>query len=366
MKILKRAFLILLIVSLRLLLGDTSLYAQTSGKDKPYIILISGDGFRYDYAEKYQAKNLLRLSAQGVKAKWMIPSYPTVTHPNHYAIVTGLYSGHSGILGNNFYDPTTKRAYNKNEKSWYQQETIWETADKQNVKTANVNWVNAQVATAGLKNIYQYKKKKDITTEDRIAAILDWLKMPEDKRPHLITLYFNNTDHAGHQSGPDSEETRQAVHEIDEAIGQIVAAVETTQLPVNFIFVSDHGMIGIKAKDRLPIPTVIDTAKFVINNQNAMVNLYANDPSIVQDVYKKLKAASNPGYKVTLTMSYLLNGTLAARTTVITGQVILFLFRFGLIHLIPRRPAACMVLLRDCKKKWVQLSLPGGLCSKKG
>lgn len=302
MKTLKRALLALIYLNLSVWFGSASLQAQTANKaqEKPYIILISGDGFRYDYAEKYQAKNLLKLSTQGVKAKWMIPSYPTVTHPNHYAMVTGLYPGHSGILGNNFYDPTTKKPYNKSDKSWYQQETIWETADKQNVKTANINWVNAQVATSGLKNVYQYKKKKDITTEDRITAVLDWLKMPEDKRPHLITLYFNNTDHAGHQSGPDSEETKQAVQEIDEAIGQIVAAVDVTKLPVNYIFVSDHGMIGINAKDRLPIPAVVDTAKFVINNQNAMVNLYAKDASIVRDVYQKLKATSNPGYKVYL------------------------------------------------------------------
>jgi predicted AlkP superfamily pyrophosphatase or phosphodiesterase len=301
MKKLNNVFLLFFLI-LSLLCGVTSIHAQTlsKGNDKPYIILISGDGFRYDYAEKYQAKNLIRLSAQGVKAKWMIPSYPTVTHPNHYALVTGLYPGHSGILGNNFYDPTTKRPYNKNEKRWFQQETIWETEDKQNIKTANINWVNGQVAVAGLKNVYQYKKKKDVTTEERIIAILDWLALPEDKRPHLITLYFNNTDHAGHESGPDSEKTRQAVQEIDDAIGQIAAAVEVTKLPVNYIFVSDHGMIGIHAKDRLPIPAVVDTAKFVVNNQNAMVNLYAKDPLAVQSFYEKLKAESNPGYKVYL------------------------------------------------------------------
>jgi len=294
----KKMLNIILLVTLTISIGQIQLVQAQ--EEKPYIILISGDGFRYDYAEKYQAKNLLRLSSDGVKAKLMIPSYPTVTHPNHYAMVTGLYPGHSGIIGNNFYDPKSKRKYNKNEKNWYQQETIFETADKQGLNTANLNWVNGKIATADLKHVYQFEKKKDISTEEKIAAITGWLKMPEEKRPHLIALYFNNTDHAGHEFGPDSKETNQAVQEIDEAIGQISTAVKATKLPVNFIFVSDHGMIGIKEKDRLLIPAAIDTAKFVINNQNAMVNLYAKAPSTVQDIYSQLKAKPQTDYRIYL------------------------------------------------------------------
>src|SRR5688572_7411101 len=77
---------------------------SASQKQKPYVILISADGFRYDLADRFKAKNLQQLSAQGVAAKSMIPAYPSLTFPNHYTIVTGLYPSHHGLVDNNFYD----------------------------------------------------------------------------------------------------------------------------------------------------------------------------------------------------------------------------------------------------------------------
>ena len=70
---------------------------------KPYVVMVSLDGFRYDYARKYGAKHLLALGAQGAAAtQGMIPSYPSLTFPNHYTLVTGLYPEHHGIVANNF------------------------------------------------------------------------------------------------------------------------------------------------------------------------------------------------------------------------------------------------------------------------
>src|SRR3984957_10265153 len=57
---------------------------------KPYVVLVSLDGFRYDYAQKYGAGHLLKLAAQGAIAdQGMIPAYPSLTFPNHYTLVTG-------------------------------------------------------------------------------------------------------------------------------------------------------------------------------------------------------------------------------------------------------------------------------------
>src|SRR5579863_9125016 len=70
---------------------------------KHYVVLVSLDGFRYDYAAKYGAKNLLAMATRGASApEGMIPSYPSVTFPNHYSIVTGLYPEHHGIVANTF------------------------------------------------------------------------------------------------------------------------------------------------------------------------------------------------------------------------------------------------------------------------
>ncbi len=77
--------------------------------EKHYVILVSLDGFRYDYPRLYHAQNLLALASRGASAvNGMIPSYPTVTFPNHWSIITGLYPEHHGIVANEFYDPARK------------------------------------------------------------------------------------------------------------------------------------------------------------------------------------------------------------------------------------------------------------------
>ena len=90
---------------------------------KPYVVMVSLDGFRYDYAKKYGAKHLLALGAQGaIASQGMIPSYPSLTFPNHYTLVTGLYPEHHGIVANNFYDPVRKQRYS-NGRSGHQSST---------------------------------------------------------------------------------------------------------------------------------------------------------------------------------------------------------------------------------------------------
>jgi len=282
----RRIYVFIAILTSGFLLRPGKSFSQI--KDKPYVILISADGFRYDYAIKFNSSNLLRLSSGGVKAKRMIPSYPSVTRPNHYSLVTGLYPGHTGIAGNTFYDPKSKTMFNKAEGKWFTSQSIWQTASKSDVITANINYPDGRTITKGIKGVYQIQKSKEITIDDQLDAIQEWLKMPEGKRPHLITLYFNNTDHQGHIYGPEAVEVADAAKKIDDNIGRIDALVKSIGLPVDIIFVSDHGMIGIDKSNIIPIPAAVDTMKFVVNNQNSLVNIFAKDPSFVMTTYKDL------------------------------------------------------------------------------
>ena len=269
---------------------------------KPYVILISGDGFRYDYAEKYQAKNLLTLSAEGIRAKSMLPSYLSVTHPNHYAISSGLYPAHAGMMGNKYYDPIRRKPYSAKDGSFFGGEPISVTAERQGMLTADFQWVNSEAVIGGLKSTYLFRwlEGNQVTTEDRLSTLKRWISLPEDKRPHLIRMYFYDSDHAGHKFGPDSPETATAVKLIDEAIGRMAELLKESGLPVNVIFVSDHGMIEIDRERPLKIPAYVDTAHFRINNQNSLVNLYAKDTSVIAETYQKLKAEANGNYFVWL------------------------------------------------------------------
>jgi predicted AlkP superfamily pyrophosphatase or phosphodiesterase len=84
---------LLFFVSLRI-------FAQT----QPYVILISFDGFRWDYANRGITPNIDSMKANGVSAISLRPDFPSITFPNHYSIITGMYPENQGLIANTFYD----------------------------------------------------------------------------------------------------------------------------------------------------------------------------------------------------------------------------------------------------------------------
>ncbi|MEO7048176.1 MAG: ectonucleotide pyrophosphatase/phosphodiesterase [Ferruginibacter sp.] len=266
-------------------------------QQKPYVILISLDGFRYDYAEKYDAVNIKALSATGVKAESMIPSYPSLTFPNHYTLVTGLYPSHHGLVSNGFYAPDRREGYSMKDSkavkdgSWYGGTPLWVLAEEQHMLSASFYWVGSEAAIKGTLPTYYYNYNEAIPNTRRVEIVKDWLLLPPEKRPHLITVYFPETDHAGHKYGPDAPETGVAVKVVDSAIGQLADAVRSTGLPVSFIIVSDHGMAKIDVQHQMPLPAVVDTSHFIIPRGSELVMLYAKKKKYIKPTYRKLKAA---------------------------------------------------------------------------
>ena len=267
---------------------------NAAAQKQPYVIMISADGFRYDYAEKYQAEHLLQFSREGVKAASMIPSFPSLTFPNHYSIATGLYPSHHGIVANGFYDAARKEVYSMSNKpmvrdgSWYGGTPLWVLAEQQQMVSASMFWVGSEADVKGIRPSYYYYYSEKIPMGDRIKAVKDWLNLPEEQRPHFITFYVSEPDHAGHNFGPDAVETARAVKTVDSIVYQLTEAVSATGLPVNYIFVSDHGMTKVN-ESSLPIPAVIDTTKFLISSSSTMLALYAKDKADIRPLYETLK-----------------------------------------------------------------------------
>jgi predicted AlkP superfamily pyrophosphatase or phosphodiesterase len=264
-------------------------------QQKPYVILISADGFRYDYAEKHQAKTLLALSNEGIRADAMIPSYPSLTFPNHYTIVTGLYPSHHGLVNNYFYDPNLKAAYGMHDAkevrdgSWYGGTPLWVLAEQQQMLTASFFWVASEADIKGILPTYYYAFNDSIPIDHRLQVVLNWLQLPAEKRPHLITFYLSQVDHQGHSYGPDAVETAEAVRWVDSTIQKLTDAVKQTGLPVNFIFVSDHGMTKVDTEHPLSMPDAVDTSKFIIPRGAELVELYAKNKNDIPGTYNKLK-----------------------------------------------------------------------------
>ncbi len=300
---------ILLFISLFLFSGilhsqDTSqqIIAGRSNRqeqlNKPYIILISADGFRYDLADKYQAKNLIRLRSSGVAADDLLSVFPTLTFPNHYSIITGNYPVHHGIVDNSFLDPGHHRIYTMGNKkavedsSWYGGTPLWVLAEKQGLLTASFYWVASEAAIQGIRPTYYYKYNTRIPMDDRIRDVRNWLLLPEKKRPHFITFYIPDVDHEEHVHGVNSIQTEKAVHDVDEAVAKLVRTLDSLHLPLSYIFVSDHGMTDIDSENTLALPKTLDTTRFFIMNSLALVHLYAKKPADILPAFELLKSSS--------------------------------------------------------------------------
>src|SRR6202451_2233042 len=156
-----------------------------SQQDKPYVLLISLDGFRYDYAERDHAENLLALAKRGVAAKALIPSFPTTTFPNHYTIVTGLYPAHHGIVDHSFWDPARQAEFKSSNSAattdgnWWGGTPLWVLAEQQGMRAASFFWPGSDADIQHTRPTYFYKYDGKIPNGQRVAQVVEWLKLPK-------------------------------------------------------------------------------------------------------------------------------------------------------------------------------------------
>jgi predicted AlkP superfamily pyrophosphatase or phosphodiesterase len=262
---------------------------------KPYVVLVSLDGFRYDYARKYGAKHLLQFGAEGAMAsEGMIPSYPSLTFPNHYTLVTGLYPEHHGIVANRFYDPVRKQQYSMSDPaaerdgSWYGGTPLWSLAEKQGMRSACFFWPGSEAEIAGERPSYYLNFDDHFPDGQRIDQVIAWLRLPAAKRPHLITLYYSNVDHAGHEYGPESPQTAAAVAHVDALMGDLETKLAQLALPVDLIVVADHGMERVQG-DWINLDKFVDLSSFTTVGPL----LYAPTEAAAEKAYQGLKIKSD-------------------------------------------------------------------------
>ena len=267
--------------------------------NKPYVILISADGFRADFTEMYEAKFLQSISQKGVRAKYMTPSFPSLTFPNHYSIVTGMYPSHHGLVDNTYFDKASGLEYRMGnpkmvgDGKWYGGTPLWVLAEQQKMLSASFYWVGSEAAIQNTRPTYYYVYNDKINIANRIKAVKDWLSLPEDQRPHMITFYFPEVDHEAHTYGPNHPQVKAAVQFIDSSVNALQAELATLNLPINYIFVSDHGMTKVDNENTLSMPSAIDTAAMHVPWGDALIHLYAKDTTKIAATYAGLKKDTN-------------------------------------------------------------------------
>ncbi len=270
--------------------------ASTAPADQAIVILISLDGWRWDYLERFAPPTLSRLAAVGVRAEGLIPQFPSKTFPNHYTLVTGLTLAHHGIVSNNMRDPGIPGRYSMSNREvladprWWGGDPIWNTAERQGKVAAAMFWPGSETKIGGHQATYWRHFDDDLPNSARVNQLLDWLKLPDGQRPSFLTLYFSDVDNAGHSFGPDAEETRAAALSVDRSVGELVAGVAAAGLTsrVNYVIVSDHGMAALSRNRMIVVDDYFDPATADIIDWAPVLALTPKDGD-VEKMYAALK-----------------------------------------------------------------------------
>lgn len=230
--------------------------ARAQQPEPPYVLLISTDGFRWDYPDHYDTPNLDKMPWEGVKAKSLKPTFPTKTFPNHYTLVTGLYPDHHGIVANRFYNPKLDAYFSIGDSSkydprFYGGQPIWNVLRAHHIKTASYFWPGSDVIH-GMRPDRWKQYDLRVSFLQRIDSVVAWFDLPERVRPHFVTLYFRQPDSEGHHHGPLSAEVRASVVQMDNLLGVLRSKLARTKAGgrINLIAVSDQGMAALSDPTR--------------------------------------------------------------------------------------------------------------------
>ncbi|MFY8325164.1 ectonucleotide pyrophosphatase/phosphodiesterase [Pseudoalteromonas sp. ZZD1] len=280
---------------------------DVKASDEQTVVLISLDGFRWDYIEKHNAKNIAHIANQGVRGNKMRPVYPTKTFPNHLSIITGLLPINHGVVDNRFCDTVRNDCYSmgkgKDDSTWFNGIPLWNLASMQGLKSATYFWPESDARFNGMLPDYYYHYSKHSDYQNRVDQIVQWLTLPKAQRPRLVISYFSLVDSMGHEFGPDALQTKQAVHEVDALMGQLQQRLAKLEQNINLVIVSDHGMSKVDPKQSIDLSSLPKDDTFMVKNTGPRVLIYASKGTSQAQVttYKKRLTQAAKGRYTVLT-----------------------------------------------------------------
>lgn len=295
----------------KMLSNGTALFAPTT-------ILISLDGFRADFLNRGITPRLNQLIAEGVSPVYMTPSFPSVTFPNHYTLVTGLYPESHGIVGNTFWDEDLQEEFfytnpNAMQPKWWGGEPLWVTAEEHGIRSAIHMWPGSEAHIAGIEPAFLDTYNGEEPLENKVNRILELLDKPGEEnelaevkkmRPQLIAAYVPNVDVHGHEYGPNSTEIRATINEVDTMLGHLFQGLESRNLTdiVNIVIVSDHGMATTDVDRMIQLEDIVDTSLIEHTDGWPLYGLRPKNPADLNGIYAALKAKAlmTSGFEVYL------------------------------------------------------------------
>jgi predicted AlkP superfamily pyrophosphatase or phosphodiesterase len=255
---------------------------------------VSLDGWRWDYATRAKVPHLQAVASRGLRAEGLIPAFPSITFPNHYTIVTGLWPEHHGIIANTMVDPRIPERFSMTSEAvrderWWGGEPLWATAIRQGRLAASMFWVGSEAPTNGYRPTYWKSFDDSVSNTDRVRQVLQWLALPPGQQPAFLTLYMSEADHAGHSFGPDSPQLAAALGHLDDAIGLLDDGIAQLDLAdrTTLVIVSDHGMAPLIDGQVIFLDDYIDLSKVTVVTWSPVLELLPRGRS-VDDLYQEL------------------------------------------------------------------------------
>lgn len=267
-----------------------------SQEREQYVILISLDGYRYDYTARFHPKNIQQLIDNGVEAQSLIPSFPTKTFPNHYSIATGMKPENHGLVDNAFYDPELDEVYSISNRqavenpAWYGGLPIWVLAEQNGLKAASYFFVGTEAPVNGIQPTYFYNYDATVSNLTRISKVFEWLELPEEERPRIITLYFSDMDDVGHAYGPDNNgKLSERLQTLDAQLGALFEGLRSFDLDINVILVSDHGMTNVLPSHLINLDSIINELPVRAINNGALAHIHIQGNNNKKRILRALK-----------------------------------------------------------------------------
>lgn len=271
----------------------------------PPLLLISIDGFRWDYVDRVELPALQRLASEGLRADSLQHVFPTKTFATHYALVTGLYAENTGVVANNMWDPQRRARFSLGNRDavsdgyWYDGEPIWNTVENAGGIAATYFWPGSEAQIGGTRPSIWKPYAGETPHGERVDQVLEWLDLPSAERPDFLTLYFSAVDSAGHRHGPEHPGTAEAMRAVDDALSRLIAGLERRDLlgKMHILVTSDHGMAEIDLERYVLLDEFLELDRVQVSDWGPAAQIWTMEDGPSADEIVASIDATHPGIR---------------------------------------------------------------------
>ncbi|XP_054841893.1 ectonucleotide pyrophosphatase/phosphodiesterase family member 5 [Eublepharis macularius] len=264
--------------------------------NKQRVLLVSFDGFRWDYIYKFPTPSFHDVIKNGIHVEQITNVFITKTYPNHYTMVTGLYAENHGIVANEMYDPVLNETFSMNRMTIYNSEfwedayPIWITNQMQGHRSGAAMWPGTDVKIHGIFPTRYMPYNESVSFQERVAKLIEWFTSEEPI--NLGLLYWEEPDEMGHRLGPDNPLMKPVITEIDDLLNYLVLELKKAKLwdTTNVIITSDHGMAQSSTDRIIQLDQYVDRDLYRMIDHSPDVAILPKEGKL-DDVYNALVQA---------------------------------------------------------------------------